>query len=33
MDEVRPLVELNRATVQLGTTLALDDVDFRMFPG
>jgi len=33
MDEVRPLVELNRATVQLGTTLALDDVDFRMFAG
>lgn len=31
--EVRPLVELNRATVLFGTTLALDDVDFRMFPG
>lgn len=33
MEEVRPLVELSRATVRFGTTLALDDVDFRMFPG
>jgi len=33
MDEVRPLVELNGATARFGTTLALDAVDFRMFPG
>lgn len=33
MDEVRPLVELSRASVRFGTMLALDDVDFRMFPG
>ena len=33
MDEVRPLVELSRATVRFGTLLALDGVDFRMYPG
>jgi ABC-type sugar transport system ATPase subunit len=33
MDEVQPLVELSRATVRFGTLLALDGVDFRMYPG
>jgi len=33
MDNVRPLVELSRATVRFGTLLALDGVDFRMYPG
>jgi len=33
MGEVQPLVELNRATVRFGTLLALDAVDFRMYPG
>lgn len=33
MDEVRPLVVLSGATVRFGPALALDGVDFRMFPG
>ncbi len=33
MNAVRPVVELSGAKVQFGTTLALDNVDFRMFPG
>ncbi|MFV0633133.1 sugar ABC transporter ATP-binding protein [Demequina sp.] len=33
MDEARPLVELRGATVRFGSTVALDNVDFRMFAG
>jgi len=33
VDEARPLVELTGTTVRFGATVALDHVDFRMFPG
>ena len=33
MDEAQPLVELTGATVRFTSTVALDGVDFRMFPG
>lgn len=32
-DEAEPLVEVSGATIRFGTETALDDVDFRMFPG
>ena len=33
MDEAQPLVELTGATVRFTSTVALDHVDFRMYPG
>ncbi|WP_328821843.1 sugar ABC transporter ATP-binding protein [Nesterenkonia haasae] len=33
MDAVKPIVELEGATVRFGAFTALDGVDFRMFPG
>src|SRR6187431_2209434 len=33
MEEPRPLLQLTGATVRFGAEAAIDDVDFRMFPG
>ncbi len=33
MDRARPLLELTGATVRFGRDAAIDDVDFRLFPG
>ncbi len=33
MEDARPLLELTGATVRFGADAAIDDVDFRMFPG
>lgn len=33
MDDARPLLQLSGATVRFGADAAIEDVDFRMFPG
>jgi simple sugar transport system ATP-binding protein len=33
MEEARPLLQLTGATVRFGADAAIDDVDFRLFPG
>ena len=33
MEEARAVCELTGATVRFGAEAAIDDVDFRMFPG